>query len=143
MANVGNILAKTAGWAALGLIGYDSHMAGKISAHQTEKNHKAESITERYLDDMKLDSPSMVKQHVKKGLFRYFMDENFTGFFTSIGGYFKGASQMMVGNIIPLALSAGAILGGKGLFSKACGLGLVAYGGVFLAQEIFGIGKSK
>jgi len=140
--NVGNILAKTAGGAALLLVGIDSHMAGKRAASQTEKNHKANGLSERYLDDMKLDSPSVVKQHVKKGLFNYFLDENLSGFFTSIGGYAKGFSKMMVGNVIPLALSAGAIFGGKNWFSKGCGLGLVAYGGIFLAQELFGIGKS-
>jgi hypothetical protein len=142
MGNIGNILTKVTGGVGLGLILIDSHNAGKISASQTEKNHKATSISERYLDDMKLDSPSVVKQHVKKGLFNYFVDENLTGFFTSIGGYVNGFSKMMVGNVIPLALSAGTFAG-KGLFSKACGIGLLAYGGIFLAQEIFGIGKSK
>lgn len=140
--SIGNVLTKVAGGIGLGLILVDSHHAGKISAHQTEKNHKAHSMSERYLDDMKLDSPSVVKQHVKKGLFNFFMDENLTGFFTSIGGYFNGFTKMMVGNVIPLALSAGTFVG-KGLFSKACGVGLLAYGGIFLAQEIFGIGKSK
>jgi len=38
-------------------------------------------------------------------------------------------------------LVAGTILGGKGIFSKFCGAGLLAYGGIFLAQEMFGIGK--
>ncbi len=34
---IGNILTKAAGITGLALIAYDSHMAGKISAHQNEK----------------------------------------------------------------------------------------------------------
>jgi len=70
------------------------------------------------------------------------LDENLSGFFTGIGGYVKGFTSMLVTNIVPAALSVGAILT-KGLASKLCGAGLLAYGGIFLAQEIFGIGKEK
>lgn len=137
-----NVLAKTAGVIGLGLIGYDSHRAGEIESRAYAKNIKAGALSERFVDDMKLDSPSTVKSEVKKGLFNYGLDENLSGFFTGIGGYLKGFTTMAVSNIVPAALSLGAVLT-KGLASRLCGAGLVAYGGIFLAQEIFGIGKEK
>lgn len=140
--NVSNVVAKTVGVIGLGLIGYDSHCAGKMVASSYTKNTKATSLSERYMDDMKLDSPSTVKAGVKKGLFNFSLDENLSGFFTSIAGYAKGFGTMAVGNFIPVGLSLGAVFT-KGLFSKVCGAGLLAYGGIFLAQEIFGIGKHK
>lgn len=135
------ILAKSAGIAALGLVAYDSHIAGKIYSGSHEKNHKAESITERYLDDLKLDSTSTVKSGIKKELFKYNTDENLTGFFSSINGYVKGFASMLVSNVVPFTMAVGTLLT-KGFVSKLCGLGLAAYGGIFLLQEAFGIGKS-
>jgi len=146
--SIGTVLAKTAGVIGLGLVGYDSHIAGKIESRAYEKNHKAENITEHYMDDFKADGPSVVKQHVKKGIFKYYLDENLSGFFTGIYGYARGATSMLIGNIIPTTLALGAVLpigkkGGKHMFNKFCGVGLVAYGAIFLAQEFFGIGKTK
>lgn len=136
-----NYLTKAVGVAGLGLIAYDAHYAGKMEAPVYEKNHKAESLADRYIDDTKLESPSVIQSAVKKRLFQYNMDENLTGFFTSTAGYLKGFTSMLVGNVVPLGLSVGTFLG-KGTFSKLCGAGLIAYGGIFLLQEAFGIGKS-
>lgn len=137
-----NIATKTVGGVSLAMILYDSHEAAKIRASSYSKNHKAESLSERYMDDLKLESPSTIRGHVKKGLFRYNVDENLSGFFTSISGYFKGLTSMLVRNVVPLALTTGTFVG-KGLFSKMCGAGLLAYGGIFLLQEAFGIGKHE
>ena len=136
------IATKTVGVISLAMIGYDSHEAAKIRASAYSKNHKAESLSERYMDDLKLESPSTIRGDVKKGLFRYCMDENLTGFFTSVAGYFDGFGSMLVRNVVPLTLAGGTLVG-KGLFSKMCGAGLIAFGGIFLLQEMFGIGKHK
>lgn len=136
------ILAKTVGVIGLGLIGYDAHCAGKMTAKQHVKNTKAESLAEHYMDDLKLESPSVIKGAVKEKLFHYHVDENFSGFFHAIAGYFKGFGSMLVSNVIPLGLVAGTLLT-KGLPSKLFGAGLAAYGGIFLLQEIFGIGKHE
>lgn len=136
-----NILTKTVGVIGLGLVGYDAHVAGKIKAYSNEKNHKADSLSERYLDDMKLDSPSITKARVKEELFKYSTDESMTGFFHNIAGYVKGSISSLVGNVIPLGLAAGTFVN-RGLFSKVCAVGLAAYGSIFLLQEAFGIGKS-
>lgn len=135
-----NFLTKSVGVATLGLVAYDAHVAGKIEAPKYEKNHKAESLEEHYFNDMKLDSPSIVKSAVKKEIFKHHVDENLSGFFTSGIGYFNGAFSMLARDFIPLGLAAGTIAT-KGIFSKFCGAGLLAYGGIFLLQEVFGIGK--
>ena len=139
--NVANFITKSVGVAALGMVLYDSHVAGTLEAPKYAKNHKAESLEEHFLNEQKLDSPSIIQATVKKSIFRHQVDENLSGFFTSIIGYAKGFGSMIVKNFLPLALATGAIVGGKGIFSKFCGAGLVAYGGIFLLQEMFGIGK--
>jgi len=139
---VTNVLAKTVGVIGLGLAAYDSHRAGEMESRAYTKKLKAGSLTDQFVDDMRLDSPSTIKSGVKRSLFNYNLDENLSGFFTGIGGYVKGFTSMLVTNIVPAALSVGAILT-KGLASKLCGAGLLAYGGIFLAQEIFGIGREK
>ena len=138
---ISEVLAKTAGYGSLGLLAYDSHVAGTIEGPRTEKNFKAENLSDQYLNNMKLDSPSIVKSEVKKGIFRFMADETLSSFFTNIGGYVSGFSKMLVSNVIPLGLSIGAVCT-KGAVSKGFGIGLAAYGGIFLLQEAFGIGKS-
>lgn len=140
--NVSNVLTKTVGVIGLGLIAYDSHSAGKRKAASTEKDHKATSLANHYLEDQKLDSPSIVKAHAKESIFRYYVDENLSGFFGAIGGYVKGFNNMLVSNVVPFALAAGTLVT-KNLVSKCFGAGLLAYGGIFLAQEAFGIGKAE
>lgn len=141
-----NVIAKVAGGIGLGLIAIDAHCAGRIRASSNEKNHKADSLEKRHMEDMKLDSPSVVESAVKKRIFQYSLDENATGFFHNIGGYLKGFGSMFVSHAIPFALAIGTFVGSRGIrggFSKFCGAGLIAYGGAFLLREIFGIGKSK
>lgn len=143
---VGNFLAKTAGVVGLGLVAYDSHIAGKYRCDANAKNHKAKDLAENYLDDLSLSSPSIVREEVKKGIFRYNVDENISGFFHGIAGYVKGFGSMLAHNAIPFALAVGALIptggkAGRGMFSKFCGVGLVAYGAMYLAQEFFGIGN--
>lgn len=144
--SVGNILAKTAGGLGLALIGYDAHIAGKIRSSSYEKEHKAHSLEHHLLADQKQESASTIRGEMKKGILRYHMDENFSGFFTGVVGYFKGLNSMLIRNVIPLTLAIGTFVGSKGIrggISKCSGIGLAAYGLVTLAQEVFGIGKSE
>lgn len=143
---VGKYLAPIAGGVALALIGYDSHIAGKIRSSSYEKEHKAHSLEHHILADQKQESASTIRGEMKKGLLRYHMDENFSGFFTGVYGYCKGATSMLVRNVIPLTLAIGTFVGTKGVrgwISKGSGIGLAAFGLVTVAQEVFGIGKSE
>ena len=139
---ISNILVKTAGAIGLGLVAYDSHVAGKIEAAAYPKECKANGLVKDHMDYMTMDSPSIVKQKVKKGVLDFKTDENISTFFHGIEGYFKGFGNMLVGNIVPLALATGTVLT-KGVVSKVFGAGLLAYGGMFLLQEVLGIGKDE
>lgn len=142
---ISNILAKTTGLVGLGLVAYDSHYAGKIQASRTERDIKTDSLEKHYMDDMKLDSPSVVQNSIKKRMLEFHEDEGFTGFFTNIAGYVKGFGSMLITNVIPLGLAAGTFIGKKGgrnLISKFSAVGLAAYGGIYLAKEFFGIGNN-
>lgn len=140
--SVSNILVKTAGIGALGLVAYDSHNAGKIEAGAYQKTVKSKSLAQNAIDDLTLSDPSIVKQKVKGKIFQFNLDENLSGFFTSIAGYIKGFASMTVSNVIPMGLALGTVLSpSKTLLSKTFGVGLLAYGAVFLAQEVLGIGK--
>ena len=61
--NVSNVLTKTVGVIGLGLVAVDAHHAGKHEAGMLEKEHKADSLSKRYMEDQKLDSNSIVKAH--------------------------------------------------------------------------------
>ena len=140
--DVTRILTKTVGVVGLGLIGYDAHVAGKIESSSYQKRCTADGVTRAYENTMKLENPSVVEAKGKTAFFNYQLENNLSDFFTGIAGYLKGAGSMLVGNVIPLALSAGTVFT-KGLASKACGIGLLAYGGIFFIQNILGIGKPK
>lgn len=146
---ISNFLATATGVAGLGLVVYDAHKSGKVAAPRQAKNNKAESLTDHYMNDMKLESHSEVQSGVKKRIFQFWADENITTFFDSAAGYIKGAISSLVSNVIPFGLAVGTILGsmlgkkgGNHIVSKFGALGLLTCGGVFVLQEMFGIGKS-
>lgn len=132
-----DVLAKTAGIAGLAYVAYDSHKAAGVEATKVRKDMKSDLIADHYLSDMKLDSPSVVKSNIKKRITEFALDENISSPFTAAGGYIKGFSSMLVNNVVPLGLSVGALIAPKGILSRLFGVGLLAYGGLFLAQEIF------
>lgn len=135
-----NFLTKSLGAATIGLIAYDAHNAGKIQAPMYRKNYKADQMANLYLHDRKLSSPSVVEDAAKKRIFKYFLDERLTSVFTSAIGYVKGAASIVINNVIPFGLACGTFVG-KGAFSKLCGAGILAYGGLFLFQEFTGFGS--
>lgn len=135
-----NVLTKVTGAAGLGLVLYDSHNAGKIKASMEEKYHKTDQLKERFIDDMKLDRPSVIKQDAKHHVFNFFVHENMSEPYTLGKGYGRGFLGMLTQNVLPFGLSVIA-LATNGIVSKFCGAGLLAYGAMFLAEEMFGIGK--
>lgn len=138
---VADILAKGVGIAGLGYVAYDSHLAAKIESGKMQKDIKSDAIENHYLSDMKAENSSIIQSKIKKRVTDFYMDENISDPFTRAGGYIKGFSSMLVNNIVPLGLSVGALVAPKGIVSRMFGVGLLAYGGIFLAQEFLGIGK--
>ncbi|MBP7211692.1 hypothetical protein KBA27_02550 [bacterium] len=125
--NIGNVLAKTAGVATLGIIAYDAHHNGKHQSMVTQESYKASSLTDSYLNTMEQESPSIVVSKYKKGLFNVNSDENVTGFFTGIAGYTKGFVKMLAKDVVPLCLALGTFAK-PGVISKGSAFGLLGYG---------------
>lgn len=138
--NVLNVLTKVTGAAGLGLVLYDAHNAGKIKASMEEKHHKTEQLKDRYMEEMKLDKPSVLKDEAKHHVFNFFLHENMSEPYNITKGYGKGFLDMLTQHLLPFGLSVVA-LATKGIASKFCGAGLLAYGALFLAEEMFGFGK--
>lgn len=138
--NVLNVLTKVTGAAGLGLVLYDAHNAGKIKASMEEKHHKTEQLKDRYMEEMKLDKPSVLKDEAKHHVFNFFLHENMSEPYNMTKGYGKGFLDMLTQHLLPFGLSVVA-LATKGFVSKFCGAGLLAYGALFLAEEMFGFGK--
>lgn len=142
--NIKNVLTQAVGITGLGLIAYDSHTYGKINSSAHQKKSTADELTDSYIHSETLETPSIVQSKVKKGYFNFVMEDSLLEFFHSATGYIGGFSSMLVSSVIPLALSLGTLVGSKGakgLVSKTCGVGLLAYGGVFLIRDVLGIGK--
>lgn len=141
--DVANVLTKGLGYGALGLVAYDAHTYGKIESSAHKKHVKTESIEESFMHDMKQETPSIVESKLKHTVFDFKLNENVSGFFTSITGYFNGFGKMLVHNVVPLTLAAGTVLSPKGLLSKAFGAGLLVYGGIYFAQNVLGFGHHE
>jgi len=142
--SVSGVLAKGIGAVGLGLVLYDAHTSGKIESASYEKKCAADMVTGPYLNTMTQDSASVLESRAKKGFSNYMMEENMSGFFTSIGGYFKGVGSMLVSHVVPLGLSIGALATRRNsLASRVFGFGLLAYGAVFMLHEVMGIGKGN
>ena len=138
--SVSGVIAKGIGAVGLGLVLYDSHTLGKIESSSYQKKSAANMVAGPFANTMMQDSPSILESRAKKGFSNFMMDENMSGFFTGIAGYFKGVGSMLVSHIVPLALSVGT-LATRGLTSKVLGFGLLAYGVIFMGREVMGIGK--
>lgn len=137
-----NILAKGVGIAGLGIVAVDSHHYGKVNSASYQKKVRAEGLSDTYMNTRTLDTPSIVQSKIKDKYMNYRLTENLSDFFTGITGYVKGFASMAVDNVVPLVLSAATIMT-KGKVSKALGASLLAYGGLFMAKDVIGIGKPK
>lgn len=135
------LLINAAGLAGIGAVALDVHSHAKTKGAMMERRHKTDSLTSNFINNLSSDSSSAVKTMAKKRLFAFEADENVSGFFTNVKGYATGLASMLLDDAIPLGLSLGAVIS-KGWLSKGFGVGLLAYGGIFLAQEFFGMGKN-
>lgn len=137
--------AKTAGYVGLAAIAYDAHKLAKVRAGEAKREAIAASGLDAFQDSKSLDKPSAIMSKIQDVRFSAEMNgKMFNGvrnFFNSTKGYVKGFAESLVSNVVPLALSAAAIMT-KGTVSKAASLGLTAYGGVEIAKNAFGAGKN-
>jgi len=139
-------LAKTAGYAGLAAIVYDAHKFGRVRAGEARREGIATSGIDAYVSTNQLDKPSALMGKLQKARFNFSMNNKVINgvkdFYNSAKGYVKGVAESLVSNVVPLALSAAAIMT-KGNVSKAASIGLAAYGGVEVAKNVFGAGRTN
>lgn len=137
--NVIKYLTKGAGAAAVGIVGYDAHIVGKLQSDTYSKSKDANACMETYSNTQYLSSPSMTTSMMKDKVNDLEMDSNLRHFVNSGIGYFKGFGAMLVDSVVPLGLGLGAILAkGKAATGSAIGLGI--YAGVKLFKDVLGFG---
>ena len=130
---------RGAGLAALGIVGYDAHIIGRLQADSYAKRKDADACMRTYSNTQYLSSPSMTTSNLKDGVNKIEMDCNFRHFVNSTVGYFKGVGQMLVHDVIPFGLGLGALFG-KGAFSKGSAIGLGIYAGIKFFKDVLGFG---
>ena len=142
---IGSVLAKTTGYVGLAAIAYDAHKLGQMRAVENKRDAIASSGLDAYMDSKSLDKPSALMSKIQDARFNMEMKGHlFNGVrngFNSVVGYVKGFAESLVSNVVPLALTAAAVLT-KGKGSKGAAIGLAAYGAADVAKNAFGIGKN-
>lgn len=138
-------LAKTAGVIGLGTIAYDAHKLGVIRANENRRDAIADSCLDAYLDTTQLSDSRCVMSKIQDGRFRAELKGQLLNgpreFFHSVCGYVKGIAESLACNVIPLGLSALALLT-NGKVSKISAAALTAYGAADVAKNAFCIGKT-
>ena len=132
--SITGFLSKGVGLAGLCIIAYDSHNAAKDYAGMYGRHKSTENLEKMYVDTLSLQTRSVVKDKAKKSLFNFALDQNIDKTYFSISGYMKSMCASLVYNVIPLGLSAMALMT-KGAVSKLSALGTVIYGALNLLGE--------
>ena len=137
--NIPKYIMKGTGLAALGIVGYDAHVLGKLQADVYSKSRDADACMDAYSNSQYLTSPSITASNLKKEVFNFEVANNFRHFVTSAIGYFKGFGTMLVDSVVPLGLGLGAVFG-KGIVRKGSAIGLGVFAGVKFFKDILGFG---
>ena len=146
--NLGNIFTKPnlikytvkgAGLAALGIVGYDAHIIGRMQADSYAKRKDADACMYTLGNTQYLSSPSTTTANLKNGVNKFEMDSNFRHFVNATIGYFRGFGNMLINDVVPLSLGLGALLG-KGKVGKGSAIGLGAYAVVKFFKDVLGLG---
>ena len=137
--NFSKYVIKGAGVAALGVIGYDAHVLGKLQSDVYSKSKDADACMDAYSNTQYLTSPSITASNLKKGVFNFEVESNFRHFVNSALGYFKGFGTMLIDSVVPLGLGLGALFG-KGIVGKGSAIGLGAFVGIKFVKDVLGFG---
>lgn len=140
--NYGKYLAKAAGAAAVGMVGYDAHIYGKLQADTYSQSLEADNVGSAFNRTLYQTEPSVLQGKMKKFLFNMEMENNIGDIWNSAVGYLKGFTSMLVSGVVPLGLGLTALLAKNKTLAKGAGIGLVAYGAIKFVRDIFGINQN-
>ena len=139
--SLGTIAARATGIAALGIVGYDAHVIGKLEADTYYQSREASRLSSAAFNCGKLDYPSATMGKVKKKLFNFQLDNKFFKPFETTIGYFKGAGASWLNSFVPAIMGLFALFARNKVVSKLSALGLLIYGGIRVVHDGFGIGR--
>ena len=143
MANVGKILSRGVGAAAIYFIAKDAHVNGKVQADIDVKTKGAKAAAYFMENTMYMDRPSITKSRMKNWVFRKELGQNIRGFINSFTGYVKGFVRTLGQTVLPLGLGLMALLAKGNTLTKGSAIGLLAIGLFSFVKDGLGIGKPK
>ena len=138
---IGTFAARATGLAALGIVGYDAHVLGKLTADTYAKTKSSDRLSYATYNSAHLDTPSTVMGKIKSRILKFYLDHNILTPFESVTGYFKGAGISCINSVVPGALGIGALLGPGKIVPRLSALGLLVFGAHRVITDGFGIGK--
>lgn len=133
---------KALGIGALGVIGYDAHVIGKIQSDTYSKTKDADAMAAAYNNTRVLAGPSQTTAKLKDSVYKLEADNNLRHFINSGIGYIRGFGSMLIDGAVPLTLGLGGLLG-KGIIAKGSAIGLGIYAVVKFFKDVLGFGHSN
>ena len=134
---------KAAGAAGIGICLYDAHKQGIYKSKIEVAKGNANAALDWFDNSRNMTSPSQFNANMKDGIFGMELRNNVRGFFNAGIGYVKGATQMLIGDLLPVALSVAAIATKGKTSSKVAGSALGLYALYGFAKNILGFGVSQ
>ena len=140
--NTEKYLTKGAGVAGMGLVGYESHNIGKMQADLYASESDAKNSAFYLNNTLYSNDMSLIRDGIKNSAYEMELDQGWRRFFNLGIGYVKGFTSMLVSNVIPFGLGAGALFT-KGKTAKLCAGALGIYAlGIFI-KDFFALGTPK
>ena len=124
-----SVLIKTVGGGGLGLGVYDAHCRAKRESIRQGKTSMADNTMDAWMNTTRLEVESDVEAAMRKGARNWMIDSPVPKVVGNIKGYVSGFCSSVADNVVPITLSAGALISkGGGFMSKvfASGLGIYA-----------------
>lgn len=138
--NVGSILPKVIG---AGAFLYTAKDIATTTANLGLNNGEAEWAeisSDTFVKQQFSDKPSLMKEDLRKGWQKHMLDARTVPGLLTVKGVISEGINKTINNIVPLALSVGA-LATKGIASKFCA-GLLVLGGIkLLFRDVMCIGQ--
>lgn len=124
-----SVLIKTIGAGGLGLGIYDAHCRGKRESIRQGKVLMADSTLDTWMNSTRLEVESDVEAAMRKGARDWVLDSPVSKIVGNVKGYASGVCASAADNVVPITLSAGALISKGGGFMQKCfagGLGIYA-----------------
>lgn len=135
----GQIIAKAAGAAGIGMVAYDANHIGKVQADRFASEKDAKATAYYHNNTLYSTNMSKIEAGIKDKALQMQLNQGWRRFINLGIGYVKGFNSMLVEHVVPLGLGIGALFT-KGKLSKGFAAGLGVYAAFSVIKNFFGIG---